>query len=85
MKINLFKALRIIFCILAVAGAAAAIFVFAYAHWIWGVSVVAAALIFAALMFLFKNLQTKEETKANPPPLQGDFIMGRVADNNSEK
>lgn len=77
----MYKILRILFCILAVAAAAAAIFVFIYAGWLWGLLVVMAAFVFGALMVTFKQLQEKEERKKNPPPPQGDFITGRVDKN----
>ena len=67
--------LRIIFCILAVIGAASTIFVFIFAPWFWGVGVLAATLIFAALMFICRNKQVSEEQKDEPR--EGDFITGR--------
>lgn len=72
----MFKNLRIIFCILAVAGAAATIFVFVFAGWIWGTVVLAATLIFAALMFICKNKQMSEE-EPKEQIKEGDFITGR--------
>ncbi len=72
----MFKNLRIIFCILAVAGAAATIFVFVFAGWIWGTVVLAATFIFAALMFICKNKQISEE-EPQEDVKEGDFITGR--------
>lgn len=74
----MFKILRIVFCALAVAVCAAAIFIFVYLGWKWGLVSVAAAVIFGALMFLFKKLQENKELKDNPPPPQGDFITGKA-------
>ena len=78
-KEKLYKILRITFCILAVILAAAAIFVFIYAPSIWwGIATVVLAFVFGALMVTFKGLQENEERKKNPPPPQGDFILGKV-------
>ena len=78
----MYKILRIIFCILTVILAAGMIFVFIYAGWKWGVLTLAAAFVFGALMVTFKQLQEKEERKKNPPPPQGDFIFGKVTEEN---
>ena len=80
----MYKILRILFCIIAVALAAAAVFVFIYGGTLWGVMVIILAFVSGALMVTFKQLQEKEERKKNPPPPQGDFIIGK-ADNNDEK
>lgn len=80
----MYRNLRILFCILAVAMAAAAVFVFIYAGWLWGGLVVLLAFVFGALMVTFKQLQEKEELKKNPPPPQGDFITGKVNKDNDE-
>ena len=77
----MYKILRILFCVLAVALAAAAIFIFIYAGTLWGILTVIAAFVFGALMVTFKGLQEKEERKKNPPPLQGDFIFGKIGEN----
>ncbi len=76
--IIMYKVLRIIFCVLAVALAAAAIFVFVYAGWTWGLACVLSAAVFGALMVTFKQLQEKKERKENPPPPVGDFISGKA-------
>lgn len=78
----MYKILRILFCILTVILAAAAVFVFIYAGWVWGAMVIALAFVFGALMVTFKQLQEKEERKKNPPPHQGDFIFGKVSEEN---
>lgn len=75
----MYKILRITFSILAAIVAAGAIFVFVYApRWEWGLLAVGVCAAFAGLMFLFKQLQEKEEDKKNPPPPKGDFITGKV-------
>ena len=79
----MFKVFRIIFSILAAGAAAAAIFVFVLVGWSWGLITVGLCLLFAALMFLFRNLQTRKELRDNPPPPVGDFITGKV--DNDEK
>lgn len=67
--------------------AAAAIFIFIYAGWQWGLAAVGGAIVFGALMVLFKQLQEKKERKENPPPPKGDFITGKVSaeDDNERK
>lgn len=72
----MFKILRIIFCLLAVACAAVTVFIFIYFQ-MWGLIPLVSACIFAALMFICKNKQEREETKNNPPPARGDFITGK--------
>ena len=86
-KEKLFKILRIVFCLLTVILAAVAIFVFVYAPSIWwGIATVVLAFIFGALMTTFKGLQEQEARKKNPPPAQGDFIFGKIGeDNDSDK
>lgn len=79
----MYKILRIIFCVLTVALAAAAIFIFIYLGWLWGAMALLLAFVFGALMVTFKQLQEKQELKKNPPPPEGDFITGRV-DNDDE-
>ena len=80
-KEKIFKVLRIIFCILTVALAAAVIFIFIYAGVWWGIATVVLAFVFGALMVTFKGLQEKEVRKKNPPPPQGDFIVGKIETN----
>ena len=84
-KDKIFKVLRILFCVLAVALAAAAIFVFIYAGTLWGVMTVIVAFIFGALMVTFKGLQEKEEKKKDPPPPTGDFIFGKIGEDEEDK
>ncbi|MBD5632329.1 MAG: hypothetical protein HDP34_03790 [Clostridia bacterium] len=76
----MYKNLRIIFCILAVACTAVTIFIFTYFGW-WGFLPLGGALIFAALMVICKRAQEKEELKKNPPPPEGDYITGKVNKN----
>lgn len=78
-RFDMYKKLRIAFCILTVTLVAAAIFVFIYAGWLWGLLTVILALVFGALMVTFKGLQEKQERMDNPPPPVGDFITGKVA------
>lgn len=73
----MYKALRILFCILAVACAAVTVFIFVYFR-IWGLVPLGGACAFAALMFFFKRKQEQRELKENPPPPEGDFITGKV-------
>lgn len=74
----MYKILRIIFCVLAALLAAAMIFIFVFAGWIWGLMSVIGAAVCGALMVTFKQLQERDELKANPPPPEGDFITGKV-------
>lgn len=73
----MYKNLRILFCILAVLCAAVTVFIFVYFLW-WGFLPLGGACGFAALMYLFKNKQEREEAKKNPPPPTGDFIAGKI-------
>lgn len=73
----MYKALRIVFCLLAVACAAVTIFIFVYFN-LWGFVPLGGAVVFALLMLYFKRLQEKDELKKNPPPPEGDFITGKV-------
>lgn len=80
----MYKTLRILFCILAVICTAVTVFIFAYFK-LWGFVPLGGAVIFAALMFLFKNKQEKDEAKLNPPAPKGDFITGKVnSEDNSD-
>ena len=74
----MYKILRIVFCVLAVAIAAVAIFIFIYLGWVRGFAALSVAFVSGALMVTFKQLQEIEERKNNPPPPEGDFITGRV-------
>lgn len=82
----MYKNLRILFCILAVACAAVTVFIFVYFTF-WGFIPLVGACAFAGLMLLFKRKQESEEEKLNPPPPTGDFITGKVKnkENNDEK
>ena len=75
----MFKNLGILFCILSVACVAVTVFIFVYFKW-WGFVPLAGACAFAALMFLCKRMQERDEKAANPPPPTGDFITGKVED-----
>lgn len=77
----MYKIFRIIFCILSVICAAATVLVLVF-DWRWGIGVALLAVCFTGLMFIFKNLQTSEELKKNPPPPRGDYITGRVEPQN---
>lgn len=79
----MYKTLRIVFCLLAVACAAVTIFIFVYFGW-WGCAPLGGAIAFAVLMFLCKRMQESEELKKNPPPPSGDFITGKVENNKNE-
>ncbi len=82
--IIMYKILRITCCAVAVLLAAVAIFVFIYFGWQWGLAAVGAAIVFGALMVLFKQLQEKKEKKENPPAPKGDFITGKVENGDNE-
>lgn len=73
----MYKAFRIVFCLLAAVCAAVTIFIFVY-FGLWGLVPLGGAAVFALLMLFFKRLQEKEELKNNPPPPEGDFITGKV-------
>lgn len=73
----MYKVLRIVFCILAVAAAAVAVPIFIFFD-LWGLVPVGACVVFAVLMILFKRAQEQEELRKNPPEPKGDFITGKV-------
>lgn len=77
--INMYKNLRILFCILAVACAAATVFIFVFFN-LWGFLPLELGIAFAALMFVCKRAQENEEAGLNPPPAKGDFITGKTSD-----
>lgn len=79
----MYKTLRILFCLLAVACSAVTIFIFIYFQW-WGMLPLGGACVFAALMVICKRAQESEERKANPPAPEGDFITGRIQKNDKE-
>lgn len=78
----MFKVLRIVFCILAAAAAAVTVMIFVFFD-LWGLLPLGLCLLFAFAMFICKNAQMREELKQNPPEPVGDFITGKV--NNNEK
>ncbi len=57
---NMYRTLRIIFCILAVLIAAAAIFIFVYLGWQWGLVAVLGVAVCAALMLKCCRKSRKE-------------------------
>ena len=73
----MYKILRVVFCLLAVACAAVTLFIFIY-FGMWGFVPLCLGVIFALLMFASKSRQESDELKKNPPPPTGDFITGRV-------
>lgn len=81
---NMYKILRIVFCVLTALIAAAAIFIFVYLGWLWGALSLVVAFLSGALMVIFKQLQEKQELKKNPPPPEGDFITGKVSGEDKE-
>lgn len=80
----MYKILRIAFCILAVACAAVTVFIFTYFN-LWGLIPLGGALLFAALMFICKHAQEKQEQKNITPEPQGDYITGRVTSTDEPK
>ena len=72
----MYRNLRIVFCLLAVACAAVTVFIFIY-FGLWGLLPLGMGIAFAALMFVCKRAQENDERKLNPPPAQGDFITGK--------
>ena len=73
----MYKILRVVFCLLAVACAAVTIFIFIY-FGMWGFVPLGLGVIFALLMFASKNRQESDELKKNPPPPTVDFITVRL-------
>lgn len=78
----MFKILRIVFSLLAAAAAAVTVMIFVFFD-LWGLLPLGLCIIFAVAMFLCRNAQVREELKKNPPTPVGDFITGKV--NNNEK
>ena len=69
---NIFKILRIIFCVLCAAILAVSVFIFVYLGTFWGLISVLAAAIFGVLMIAFKIAQEDYEKKH--PVANSDFI-----------
>lgn len=63
---------------------AATVFIFVYLGMIWGFVSLAAAALFFGLMLFFKGRQEQEERKQNPPPPVGDFITGKIPEDNDK-
>ena len=80
----MYKVLRIAFCIIAVAAAAVAVPVFIFCE-LWGLVPVGVCLVCTVLMVVFKNLQTREELRKNPPEPKGDFITGKVKEDKKDE
>lgn len=80
----MYKVLRIIFCLIAVAAAAVAVMIFIFFD-LWGLIPLGVFLLSAAAMFICRNAQMRDELKKNPPAPSGDFITGRVADDDEKK
>lgn len=78
------KVLRIIFCLLAVAAAAVTVMIFIFFD-LWGLIPLGLCIVFAVAMFLCRDAQAREELKKNPPPPVGDFITGKVKNNDGEE
>ena len=80
----MYKVLRVVFCLLAVAAAAVTVMVFIFFD-LWGLLPLGLCILFAVAMFLCRNAQVREELKNNPPEPAGDFITGKVrSDENKE-
>lgn len=71
------KILRIVFCLLAVAAAAVTVMIFIFFD-LWGLLPLGLAIAFAVGMFVCKSAQERKELKENPPAPKGDFITGKV-------
>ncbi len=80
----MYRNLRILFCLLAVACAAVTIFIFVYFLW-WGFIPLGGAVAFGGLMVVCKRAQEREEAKKNPSPREGDFITGKVPVNKDDE
>lgn len=74
----MYKVLRIISSVIAAAAAAVTVLIAALFGF-WGFLPAGICVLFALLMFFFKNRQEKEEAAKNPAPPEGDFITGKVA------
>lgn len=80
----MYKILRIVFCLLAVAAAAVTVMIFIFFD-LWGLIPLGLCIVFAAAMFICRNAQVSEELKKNPPAPVGDFITGKVASDDDKK
>lgn len=80
----MFKAFRIVCCVICALILVAALYIFVYVGLAWGFVSLACAALFFGLMMLFKYLQQKQERLENPPPPVGDFITGKVPVNSED-
>lgn len=69
---------------LAVAAAAVTVMIFIFFD-LWGLIPLGLCIVFAVAMFLCRDAQAREELKKNPPPPVGDFITGKVKNNDGEE
>lgn len=74
----MYKILRIISCILAVALVASCPFVFLYAGNTPGIVCIGAILVCFFAMLTFKKFQEDKEGTNDEKPLVGDYITGRI-------
>ena len=74
----MYKILRIISCIVAVALTAACPFVFLYAGNTPGIICIGAILVCFFAMLTFKKFQEDKEGIKDEKPLVGDYITGKV-------
>ena len=81
-RAQLYRTLRIVFCIVSVMCCAAAILVFVYLGW-WGMACVLGALASGMLMVYFKRRQEALEESC-APPAHGDFITGPLKRDDGE-
>lgn len=80
----MFKILRIVFCILAALAAAVTVMIFIFFN-LWGLLPLGLCIVFAVAMFFCKIKQEQEELKKNPPQPVGDFITGKVKNEESQE
>ena len=80
----MYKVLRVVFCLLAVAAAAVTVMIFIFFD-LWGLLPLGLCILFAFAMFLCRSAQMREELKKNPPAPTGDFITGKVKDNGEKE
>ncbi len=70
----MFLKLRVIFTVLCALCLAAILPVAVWGGWFWVGTVGGAALLFFALMLLFKQSQERQEAKKNPQEEPADFL-----------
>ena len=79
----MYKVLRIIFCIVAAAAAACTVLIFIFFD-LWGLIPLGVCIASAVAMFLCKSAQESKES-ASAPPTRGDFITGKVKNDEDNK